>query len=58
MSSGAEGGGQHRFLLHWLNNKEIHFSLEAGGIMRELAKLALKREDGGVEQEMQEAGER
>ena len=53
------GEGKHRFLLHWLNNKEINFSLEAGGIMRELARLALKREDCSVEQEMQETtGER
>ena len=57
MNSGVEGGAQHRFMLHWLNNKEIHFSIEAGKIMRELAKLALKREDSGLEQEMAEVGE-
>merc|ERR1719193_3051495 len=44
------------FVLHWLNNKEIYFSTEAGKILRELAKMALKREDSGVEQEMVEEG--
>ena len=57
MNSGVEGGAQHRFMLHWLNNKEIHFSIEAGRIMRELTKLYLKREDSGLEQEMAEVGE-
>ena len=58
MNSGLEGGTQHRFLLHWLNNKEIYFSIEAGKILRELARLALKREDSGVEVEMGETAER
>ena len=57
MNAGVEGGTHHKFLLHWLNNKEINFSIEAGKIMRELAKVALRREDSGVEQEMQEAKE-
>merc|ERR1719334_1685748 len=53
MNTGTQGGAQHRFLLHWLNNKEIHFSIEAGKILRELAKLALAREDTNLEQEME-----
>ena len=41
-------------MLHWLNNKEMFFSLEAGKILSELARLALNREDSGMEQEMME----
>ena len=52
MTSDDDGIVNHKFVLHWLNNKEMFFSLEAGKILRELAKLALTREDSGVEQEM------
>jgi len=55
-NSVEEGGVNHKFVLHWLNNKEIYFSTEAGKILRELAKMALKREDSGLEQEMVEEG--
>ena len=54
MTSDDDGIVNHKFVLHWLNNKEMFFSLEAGKILRELAKLALTREDSGVEQEMLE----
>ena len=54
MSSTEDGVVCHKFVLHWLNNKEMFFSLEAGKILRDLATLALKREDSGVEQEMAE----
>merc|ERR1719192_2729394 len=54
MTTDDEGGVRHKFVLHWLNNKEMFFSLEAAKILRELAKLALTREDSGVEQEMVE----
>ena len=53
MTSDDDGVMNHKFVLHWLNNKEMFFSLEAGKILRELARLALTREDSsGVEQEM------
>lgn len=54
MTSTEDGVVCHKFVLHWLNNKEMFFSLEAGKILRDLATLALKREDSGVEQEMAE----
>ena len=44
----------HKFSLHWLNNKEIYFSLEAEKILQELAKVAMKREDSGVIKELQQ----
>ena len=49
-----EGGANDKFVLHWLNNKEIVHSTEAGKILSEQAKMDLKREDSGVEQEMVE----
>jgi hypothetical protein len=53
MNSSVEGGGVvHKFSLHWLNNKEIYFSMEAEKILQELAKVALRREDSGVEREL------
>ena len=50
-----DGVGSHKFVLHWLNNKEMYFSLEAGRLLRDLARLALDREDSGVEQELAES---
>ena len=57
MTSDEDGVVSHKFGLHWLNNKEMFFSLEAGKILRELAKLALTREDSGVELEMVQSGQ-
>lgn len=58
MSSGNNAGGANKFSLHWLNNKEIYFSLEAEKILQELTKIALKRDDSIVEKELlQEAKE-
>ena len=53
----AAGGVVHKFSLHWLNNKEIYFSMEAEKILQELAKVALRREDSGVERELMCGGE-
>merc|ERR1719334_661690 len=36
MTSDYDGIVDHKFVLHWLNNKEMFFSLEAGKILREL----------------------
>lgn len=59
MNSSANAGVVHKFSLHWLNNKEIYFSLEAEKILQELAKIALRREDSGIEKELlQETKER
>ena len=52
MNSPGNSGVVHKFSLHWLNNKEIYFSLEAEKILQELAKVALKREDSGLEKEL------
>ena len=38
-SAGEAGGVHHTFSLHWLNNKEIYFSMEAEKILQELAKV-------------------
>ncbi len=40
-SAGEAGGVHHTFSLHWLNNKEIYFSMEAEKILQELAKVPL-----------------
>jgi hypothetical protein len=40
-SAGEAGGVHHTFSLHWLNNKEIYFSMEAEKILQELAKVVL-----------------
>jgi hypothetical protein len=56
--SNNSGGTANKFSLHWLNNKEIYFSLEAEKILQELAKIALKRDDSILEKELlQEARE-
>lgn len=50
---------QPNFILHWLNNKEMHFSLQAEAILQELTKKVIEKEhfnavnggglNGGVE---------
>lgn len=36
---------QPNFILHWLNNKEMHFSLQAEALMHELARKLIEKED-------------
>lgn len=36
---------QPNFILHWLNNKEMHFSLQAEGIMQELTRKLMEKDD-------------
>lgn len=36
---------QPNFILHWLNNKEMHFSLQAENILTEMARKVLEKED-------------
>lgn len=35
---------QPNFILHWLNNKEMHFSLQAEAILRELTRKVIEKE--------------
>ena len=45
MTSSADGAGaggdkqRHNFVLHWLNNKEMQFTMEAEKIMDDLFKV-------------------
>ena len=34
-------GGEPNFVVHWLNNKELHFSMEADKILSDLHKRAV-----------------
>lgn len=43
---------QQNFTLHWLNNKEMQFSVEAEKIMEDLFKLSLDRDDTSLELEL------
>lgn len=36
---------QPNFILHWLNNKEMHFSLQAESIMQEMTRKLIEKED-------------
>lgn len=38
---GAKGDVQHNFQLHWLNNKELQFTMEAEVILQELHKSSV-----------------
>ncbi len=54
--SGGAGGAikqQHNFVLHWLNNKEMQFTMDAEKIMDDLFKLAMERDSLDLELELQ-----
>ncbi|XP_055535273.1 dmX-like protein 2 isoform X2 [Wyeomyia smithii] len=36
---------QPSFILHWLNNKEMHFSLQAESILQEITRKVIEKED-------------
>ena len=36
---------KHNFVLHWLNNKEMEFTVQAEKIMEDMLKMALERDD-------------
>ena len=40
---------KHNFVLHWLNNKEMEFTVQAEKIMEDLLKMALEKEDVSAE---------
>ncbi|XP_076053753.1 rabconnectin-3 alpha isoform X2 [Oratosquilla oratoria] len=44
--SGTTGAGdtEQNFVLHWLNNKEMHFSTEAENILLEISRRAMEKE--------------
>nr|XP_018898945.1 PREDICTED: dmX-like protein 2 isoform X2 [Bemisia tabaci] len=45
------------FILHWLNNKEMHFSLQAENILQELTRKVVEKEDGLVVESNQDTSE-
>ena len=40
---------KHNFVLHWLNNKEMEFTVQAEKIMEDLLKMALEKDDVSAE---------
>lgn len=36
---------QSKFILHWLNNKEMHFTLQAENLLQELARKVVEKDD-------------
>lgn len=36
---------QPNFILHWLNNKEMHFSLQAEALLQEMTRKVIEKED-------------
>ncbi|XP_040162057.1 dmX-like protein 2 isoform X4 [Anopheles arabiensis] len=36
---------QPNFILHWLNNKEMHFTLQAEGILQEMTRKVIEKEE-------------
>lgn len=41
----ADPSNHINFILHWLNNKEMHFSLQAESILQELTKTIIEKEE-------------
>jgi len=37
------------FILHWLNNKEMHFTMQAEAILHDLTRRVVEKEEGGGE---------
>ncbi|XP_034490581.1 dmX-like protein 2 [Drosophila innubila] len=42
----SDPSNQNVFILHWLNNKEMHFTLQAEAILQELTKKVIDEENG------------
>lgn len=42
----SDPASQNVFILHWLNNKEMHFTLQAEAILQELTKKVIDEENG------------
>lgn len=45
------------FILHWLNNKEMHFTMQAENILQELTRKVVEKEEGLQHQEHTEHAE-
>ncbi|XP_015601429.1 dmX-like protein 2 isoform X2 [Cephus cinctus] len=43
------------FILHWLNNKEMHFTMQAESILQELTRKVVEKEEGLQHQEADHA---
>ena len=41
----SSGKNKHNFVLHWMNNKEMEFTVQAEKIMEDMLKMALERDD-------------
>lgn len=41
----SDPASQPNFILHWLNNKEMHFSLQAETILQEMTRKVIEKED-------------
>ncbi|XP_058066512.1 dmX-like protein 1 [Anopheles bellator] len=44
---------QPNFILHWLNNKEMHFTPQAEGILQEITRKVIEKEDQQHHQQQQ-----
>ncbi|XP_043473124.1 dmX-like protein 2 isoform X3 [Leptopilina heterotoma] len=42
------------FILHWLNNKEMHFTMQAENILQELTRKVVEKEEGMQNQEVEQ----
>ncbi|XP_076665130.1 rabconnectin-3 alpha isoform X3 [Andrena cerasifolii] len=45
------------FILHWLNNKEMHFTMQAESILQELTRKVVEKEEGLHQQDMDHGGD-
>ncbi|XP_033329143.2 rabconnectin-3 alpha isoform X7 [Megalopta genalis] len=43
------------FILHWLNNKEMHFTMQAENILQELTRKVVEKEEGLQQQDLEHA---
>ncbi|XP_017883774.1 dmX-like protein 2 isoform X2 [Ceratina calcarata] len=43
------------FILHWLNNKEMHFTMQAESILQELTRKVVEKEEGLHQQDVEHA---
>lgn len=48
MESTSDASNQNNFILHWLNNKEMDFTLQAEAILQELTKKVIHEENSNT----------
>lgn len=56
IQSSANPQFQPRFTLHWLNNKEMHFSMQAEILLHELAKKSVEKDQDDVKDQHDDLG--